>query len=278
MDRDDRGNSIFDNFTFQTPIALPLNFHSTSTQLATTRTMDSSGLNPEHKLVPIGRGSFATVSVLGARPMAFKHVIFPLRTPELKAEFEVMCSIYDFCNTDSFFAIPRPLAYYDPVTPNSFVALEASPISHGRQRARRPLVIEDDFRELNISIAAYAMDLVIPLPLSTATVIRNLFYPVGQENAPLPTLCRLYFGKTIDTGRPSRFFNSANFPLDVSRYTLMSDQGNANNYPRVDEIVHGMGEMLGRLHWRGGYDGRDIEFVMGGASFSGVAMNVIDFN
>jgi len=39
-----------------------------------------------------------------------------------------------------------------------------------------------------------------------------------------------------------------------------------------------MGEMLGRLHWRAGYDGRDVEFVMGGASFSGVAMYIIDFN
>jgi hypothetical protein len=39
-----------------------------------------------------------------------------------------------------------------------------------------------------------------------------------------------------------------------------------------------MGEILGRFHWHAGYDGRDIEFVMGGASFSGVALFVIDFN
>jgi len=46
----------------------------------------------------------------------------------------------------------------------------------------------------------------------------------------------------------------------------------------VEEVVFGMGEMLGHLHWRAGYDGRDVEFVMGGASFSGVALFVIDFN
>ena len=46
----------------------------------------------------------------------------------------------------------------------------------------------------------------------------------------------------------------------------------------MDEIAEGMGEMLGHLHWRGGYDGRDIEFIMGGRGFSGVAMYVIDFN
>ncbi|KIL60785.1 hypothetical protein M378DRAFT_907321 [Amanita muscaria Koide BX008] len=39
-----------------------------------------------------------------------------------------------------------------------------------------------------------------------------------------------------------------------------------------------MGELLGRLHWRAGYDGRDVEFVMGGVSFSGVAMYIIGFN
>jgi hypothetical protein len=46
----------------------------------------------------------------------------------------------------------------------------------------------------------------------------------------------------------------------------------------VQEIVFGMGEMLGHLHWRAGYDAHDVEFVMGGASFSGVALFVIDFN
>ena len=25
-----------------------------------------------------------------------------------------------------------------------------------------------------------------------------------------------------------------------------------------------MGETLGHLHWRAGYDGRDVEFIMGG--------------
>lgn len=32
--------------------------------------------------------------------------------------------------------------------------------------------------------------------------------------------------------------------------------------------------MLGRLHWFGGYDGRDIEFAV---SCSGAPMNLIDF-
>jgi hypothetical protein len=244
--------------------------------------MSSHDINHEWKLVSIGRGSFATASILSGRPVAFKHVIFSDRTPELKAEFEALRCIYDSCDTDSFFAIPRPLAYYDPAVSTSFVSPDSSPISKGWSRARRPLVSEDDFKALKLDSAAYAMDQVLPLPLSTALLIRRLFYPPGQDIATVPSLCRLYFGKVIDTtspgGRPSRFFNSANFPLDVSRYRHMREAARVDDYPTVDDIVCGMGEMLGHLHWRGGYDGRDVEFIMGGASFSGVAMNIIDFN
>ncbi|KAF8329248.1 hypothetical protein F5887DRAFT_1005001 [Amanita rubescens] len=243
----------------------------------------SSDINPEWKLITIGRGSLALVSILSGRPVAFKHVIFPSRTPELKAEFETLCSLHNTCNTDSFFEVPHPHAYYDPNIPTSFVSPNHFPKSKGRRPARRPLVAEKDFKALNLDNAAYAMDQVLPLPISTALIIRKLFYPPGQEMAPPPSLCRLYFGKVIETkalpsGRPSRFFNSANFPLDVSRYSQMTEVAHVDDYPNVDEIAHGMGEMLGLLHWRAGYDGRDIEFIMGGASFSGIAMNVIDFN
>ena len=98
----------------------------------------------------------------------------------------------------------------------------------------------------------------------------------------LPSLCLLYFGKVTEmaslAGRPSRFFNSANFPLDVSRYRQMQEAAHVDDYPTVDDVAYGMREMLGRLHWRGGHDGRDVEFIMGGASFGGVARHIIDFN
>ncbi|KAF8813473.1 hypothetical protein BYT27DRAFT_7230986, partial [Phlegmacium glaucopus] len=242
--------------------------------------MSSQDIIHEWKLVPIGRGSFATVSILLGRPVAFKHVIHATRTPELKTEFETLCALYShgFCNADSFFAIPRPLAYYNPEPPSSFVSPYGSPISKQQSWAPRPFVNEDDFKALKLDTAAYAMDQVLPLPLSTALNIRTLFYPPGASGAAIPSLCRLYFGKTLD-GHPSRFFNSSNFPLDVSRYRHLLDAASeGNNYPTLDEIAIGMGEMLGRMHWLAGYDGRDIEFVMGGGSFSGIAMNVIDFN
>ena len=47
---------------------------------------------------------------------------------------------------------------------------------------------------------------------------------------------------------PTRFFNSANFPLDAARYLRLVRTGNAEDYDRIEDIVYGMGEMLGRLH------------------------------
>ena len=238
--------------------------------------MSLHDINPEWKLISIGRGSFATVSILSGRPVAFKQVIFSDQTPELKAEFEALRCLYDFCNNDSFFAIPRPLAYYDPAVSASFVSTDSS---SGWSRTRRPFVSEVDFKALELDDAAYAMDHVLPLPLSTALIIRKLFYPPGQDMAKVPSLCRLYFGKVIDMGgRTSRFFNSSGFPLDVSRYMRVLEASHGGDYPTVDDIAYGMGEMLGLLHRCVGYDGRDVEFVMGGASFSGVAMYIIDFN
>jgi hypothetical protein len=246
--------------------------------------MSTSDINPQWRLLSIGRGSFASVSILSGRPVAFKHVIVRERHIELKAEFEALRSLYDFCDTDSFFAIPKPLAFYDPYNPGSFISADNSPPPKSRRRPRRSLVSEGDFKLLELDTAAFAMDQVLPIPLSTAKIIRTLFYPPNMPKALDPTLCRLYFGKVrkeLAPGeRPNRFFNSANFPLDVSRYRKLLEtavEGDCE-YPSVEDIVYGMGEMLGYVHWRAGYDGRDVEFIMGGASFSGVAMYIIDFN
>jgi hypothetical protein len=246
--------------------------------------MSGSDINPEWKLVTIGRGSFASVSILSGRPVAFKHVIAPERSVELKTEFKTLQSLYAVRNTNSFFAIPRPLAFYDPHGSNSFLSVGGSPPLGLRRRSPRPLVSEGDFKLLEFDTAAYAMDQVLPIPISTAKIIRTMFYPPNTTNAANPTLCRLYFGKVItesNPGRPpKRFFNSANFPLDVSRYRKLLEVAVDGDYeyPSVEEIAYGMGEMLGRLHCHAGYDGRDVEFVMGSAFFSGVALYIIDFN
>ena len=189
--------------------------------------MAPSAINPEWKLVDIGRGSFATVSVLSGRPVAFKHVIPPSRTLELKNEFDYLCSLFDSYNAaDHFFMIPRPFAYYDPQDPASFRPFVNSPTSTNPTHPRSGRVAEKDFKALELETAAYAMNHVLPLPLTAARKIREKFYPPSQEVATLPTLCRLYFGKVISErtdGNPYRFFNSANFPLDVSRYRQMTE-------------------------------------------------------
>jgi hypothetical protein len=100
-------------------------------------------------------------------------------------------------------------------------------------------------------------------------------------------VCRLYFGKVIKppqegdgSGRPNRFFNSANFPLDVARYRKIQNVAKLGecHYHSVEDITSGMGQTLGLVHWRAGFDARDVEFIMGGASFSGVELFMIDFN
>ncbi|KIK25866.1 hypothetical protein PISMIDRAFT_96188 [Pisolithus microcarpus 441] len=190
----------------------------------------TTDVNAEWKIITIGRGSFASISVLTGRPIAFKHVIIPAKEKiqELLREFETLCFIYETCNKDSFFAIPRPFAFYDPANRASFRAVN------------RPLG-------------------------------PHLRRGTHMDKARDPSLCRIYFGKVISEvgrgGRPNLFLNSANFPLDVARYRKILENDRAGEYPSVEEIVYGMGEMLGRLHWLAGNDGRDIEFVLGGIAF-----------
>lgn len=217
--------------------------------------MDTTdAVNPSWNVVNIGRGSFASVCILAGRPVAFKQVLFPERALELKAEFETICRLYDLCDSNSVFAIPRPpsLAFFDPQLPNTYISPTVSPLRQGRRRAALPLVSHGDFKALGLPNAAYAMDQVLPLPLSTAQSIRTLFYPPGQKEATLPTLCRLYFGRVLDVptkdGRPTCFFNSANFPLDAVRYLRLVATGNVEDYDKMEDIAYGMGEMLGRLH------------------------------
>jgi hypothetical protein len=91
----------------------------------------------------------------------------------------------------------------------------------------------------------------------------------------------LYFGKTLGEGKDSRFVNTNNFPLDVRRYEwLRATLKEKSNMvlPSAEELALEMGEMLGKIHWLGGYDARDVEFVMGGDGLNGVLFYVLDFN
>ncbi|KAA8911321.1 hypothetical protein FN846DRAFT_450859 [Sphaerosporella brunnea] len=73
--------------------------------------------------------------------------------------------------------------------------------------------------------------------------------------------------------RQGKSFNTNNFPLDVRRYEWLRatlSQELRVDLPSAEKVVLEMGEMLGRIHWLGGYDARDVEFIMGGDGFTGV--------
>ncbi|KAL6300363.1 hypothetical protein BKA93DRAFT_536326 [Sparassis latifolia] len=224
----------------------------------------------------IGRGSFAAIYVIPilGSPVAYKQIHHgDVDSDALMREYSALEKIYLTCDTDSLFAIPRALAFFNPNTAQ-LLSSSPSPPSLWR-RHERPLVTPAAFRPFTRT--TYAMDRVFAVPLDAAQVIREHFYPPAAASIHTgPTLCRLYFGKNFANAPPSRFVNTANFPLDVVRYRLMTEQ--LPGLQTVEEVAFGMGEMLGRLHWRGGYDARDVEFVLGGDGISGFRYFVIDFN
>ncbi|GJJ15145.1 hypothetical protein Clacol_009420 [Clathrus columnatus] len=213
----------------------------------------------------IGAGSFATIYISHGGACAFKVVHSSESTEIIEKEYQTLSAIYLNCNTDSFFKLPRPYAFYDPST-HKLLSV----------KGRYGFTVET-FRRIGlVTNASYSMDRVFVLPLEFSQPIRERYYPASfKKTSPPPSLCRLYFGKVIDDSRPSRFFNSVNFPLDLKRYTTLA---NFLDMDDADKVIIGMGEMLARLHWRGDSDGRDIEWVLGGDGYAGLSYFVIDFN
>lgn len=222
----------------------------------------------------IGAGSFATVYISHGGACAFKIVHNPGNTEVIEKEYRTISAIYFSCNTGSFFRLPRPYAFCDPATDTLHID-PPSPAKTGYNRCHRPMFTTETFRRIGITNASYAMDRVFVLPLEFSQPIRELYYPASFKEASPPSLCRLYFGKVIDTPQASRFFNSANFPIDLARYTTLAK---TLDLADIKEVIAGMGDMLARLHWRGNSDGRDIEWVLGGDGFGGISYFVIDFN
>ncbi|TDL19071.1 hypothetical protein BD410DRAFT_877283 [Rickenella mellea] len=206
----------------------------------------SEEVNPDFKVKSIGKGSFAVVKIYEGRPMAFKEVLNHDEIEKLHAEYQMLKDVYTNCNTDSFFRLTRPLAYYRP-------------------------------------LAEHHAELFQPLPPSLGASIRKHFYPANAPaTTPNPSLCRIYFGKEV---APSRFVNSSNFQLDFARYTALYNEDQAAHdddkhyLPSPNEIAHGMGQMIARIHFKGtGYTAQDVEFVIGSEGFSAVSLFVIDFN
>jgi len=225
---------------------------------------------PQLTFQKLGAGSFATVFVRSGTRTAYKEVQRSDDHQVLRAEYDALEKIYTLCNTDSFFQLPCALGFYEPES-QSYATHISSPPTTSRRRPSRPAIKRQTFRSFDRAV--YAMERIFHLPDQMSSEIALNFYPTGQQSQPGPRLCRLYLGKDLD--RPSRFFNSANFPLDVARYETLCQSGDLSP---VGDVAYGMGEMIGRIHWRGGFDARDIEFVIGGDGFDEVSYFVIDFN
>jgi len=91
----------------------------------------------------------------------------------------------------------------------------------------------------------------------------------------------LGFSAAFPTPAESRFVNTNNFPLDVQRHEWLRaslDDKMQLDLPSAEKVALEMGEMLGRIHWRAGYDVRDIEFIVGGDGYTRVAFYIINFN
>lgn len=219
----------------------------------------------------IGTGSFATVFAAPAYPVVFKVVHVQEHTAQILAEYEVLDCVYGLCNSDSIFALPRALAFYDPETDD----LRYHPPSPNVGRPRRPRQAPNRAMFDGLPArACYVMDRVGPLPRHLGKLIRSSMYPAKMvlPETPILLLCRLYLGEL----RPSPFVKTSNFPIDVASYGLLLDNLAEDLLP-IEVVAQGMGEMLSKIHWTAGYDARDIEFVMGGDAF-GVRYYAIDFN
>jgi hypothetical protein len=232
------------------------------------------------KPLKIGAGSFAAIYVVQGAPLAYKVVHFPEHNDILKKEFEALRILYASCNTDSFFRTPKPVAFYNADN-DELILTPPSPVSaRNRRIVLRPADIDASFfDELSSNNPVYAMSRIFALRGNIARPICSQFMP--DSVTTLPNLCRLYFGKTLGEGKDSRFVNTNNFPLDVRRYEWLRATLKEKSdmvLPSAEEVALEMGEMLGKIHWLGGYDARDVEFVMGGDGLNGVLFYVLDFN
>ena len=100
------------------------------------------------------------------------------------------------------------------------------------------------------------MERVSTVPPPLAKRIRELCFPDAFKHDVRPFLGRIYFcqRRTPTTGR---FFNPLNFPITPACLAALG-------LP-CERLAANMGAALARIHFVAGYDGRDVEFVLGGA-------------
>lgn len=230
-------------------------------------------------VIAIGAGSFGRVFKF--RGHAYKVVMSSSNNTHLRDEYEHLRTLYKTCGRHNppssrlHFSLPVPLLFYDPTTKELRRRSRKAPAAY-KAVSDEPLKIQFvTFLRRCPRSAVYTMELVIPIPWGVATLIRKRCYLEQHQGQPVPTICRIYLGRT-SSPRPSRFFSHRNFPLDRERYWLLENEG---LLPRASSAAEAMGRMLGAMHWKGRNDARDVEFVVAGSATEvDATFWTIDFN
>lgn len=201
---------------------------------------------------PMGAGGFGSVHFLKTEPeVAWKVVQNQSEEHRchLYNEFNMINAVYT-ARQPKLFRIPAPYAY-------THLASEPEVTSSCIDAPRIGLRIT----ELNSSNATYAMERIPSLQTELSSTLLTKVAPQHADKQVV--LCRLYFGRDGPV-RSSRFFNSRNFPIDADTYELLRTSVDPS-LPSKTTVAIEMGRMLASLH-TGGFDGRDVEYVLAGAS------------
>lgn len=109
------------------------------------------------------------------------------------------------------------------------------------------------------------------MPPPLAKRIRQLCFPDAFKHDVRPFLGRVYFGQR--RASTSRFFNPLNFAITPACLEALG-------LP-CEGLAASMGTALARIHFVAAFDGRDVEFILGGALHHAnvePSFFVIDFN
>ena len=211
----------------------------------------------------LGAGSFATVSACTAwASVAVKQVADPARTTKLEREHAALTALNKVWwptpapGVSGTFQVPRCLELHA-----DFADFAAA------------YDIKQDAAGANLGTAAvYLMERVCTVPPPLAMLIRHHCFPDAFKGDLRPFLGRIYFGqrRAPATGRD---FDPLNFAVTPACLAVLG-------LP-CERLAASMGAALAHIHFVAGYDGRDVEFVLGGATHHAnvePAFFVIDFN
>ncbi|KZT62828.1 hypothetical protein CALCODRAFT_2217 [Calocera cornea HHB12733] len=250
-----------------------------STEATPVDYMDYS--DETHKPVRIGGGSFATVYAWRGGPLAFKVAAARGHCTSIHQEFVMLRMLYAHSTSDSWvsalFRLPKPYGFYDPGT-NTIILNDGHLQSRIGSSPGHRTAIANPLQGITKYTAAYAMDRIHVLPFEVGSAIKERFYPSSAKpDAPPPSLCRLYFGTSLEEKkRTSRFFSTDHFAIDPSQYAEL--RATFPMLESAENVARGMGDMLARIHWQTGFDARDVEFGMAGDGIQEIMYYVVDFN